>query len=414
MSLEEEFLRDIRSHPDDDEVRLIYADWLTDQGDPRGEFIRVQVDLAARPLKRPRRAEIFRRERELLTQHQERWLEPIRSWLEPGFPVKMKRGFLSQVRLIRDLPDQAVATLAASPWLALLPILLDRDSRCRNLSAVRVAVAIDPALYPVFLGSPAYRTLPGIAELLRLPLLEQVEVLDWGRYSSGDRDLAILAGSPYTRNLRVLRLPYLATREVWRGLFQSPNFPALTELDIHAGGWLAMRDLSLSTTLSSLEILTVRFNPYDGTGPIGESPLQPLFHTPNFPNLSVLRLHALSEAYLSDTADLPGSPMLARLRTLELHGHFTLHLHSAILALCRSERARDCAGWCSMCPVHCRGTPPRSWPRLSSWPGWTTWRSMPTSATEPCNCCSNASVSASMLTPVEEQVRLWCRAGCPP
>lgn len=42
------FIADIIEHPEDDSIRLIYADWLEDHGDPeRAEFIRVQVELWA-------------------------------------------------------------------------------------------------------------------------------------------------------------------------------------------------------------------------------------------------------------------------------------------------------------------------------------------------------------------------------
>jgi len=40
------FIPDICEHPDDDSIRLIYADYLEDHGDPeRAEFIRVQVEV---------------------------------------------------------------------------------------------------------------------------------------------------------------------------------------------------------------------------------------------------------------------------------------------------------------------------------------------------------------------------------
>ena len=42
----EAFLQRIRAYPDDDAPRLVFADWLDEQGDPRGDFIRVQVALA--------------------------------------------------------------------------------------------------------------------------------------------------------------------------------------------------------------------------------------------------------------------------------------------------------------------------------------------------------------------------------
>ena len=42
MNPDDAFLQAIRDAPDDDAPRLIYADWLDERGDPRGEFIRVQ------------------------------------------------------------------------------------------------------------------------------------------------------------------------------------------------------------------------------------------------------------------------------------------------------------------------------------------------------------------------------------
>ncbi|MFL5328384.1 MAG: TIGR02996 domain-containing protein [Gemmataceae bacterium] len=39
------FIAAIVANPKDDVARLVYADWLDEQGDPRGEFIRVQIDL---------------------------------------------------------------------------------------------------------------------------------------------------------------------------------------------------------------------------------------------------------------------------------------------------------------------------------------------------------------------------------
>src|SRR5262245_50353496 len=39
------FLRAIHSHPDDEALRLIYADWLQERGDPRAEYLRLEVEL---------------------------------------------------------------------------------------------------------------------------------------------------------------------------------------------------------------------------------------------------------------------------------------------------------------------------------------------------------------------------------
>ena len=39
------FLAAILATPDDDSPRLIYADWLEERGDPRGELLRVECRL---------------------------------------------------------------------------------------------------------------------------------------------------------------------------------------------------------------------------------------------------------------------------------------------------------------------------------------------------------------------------------
>jgi uncharacterized protein (TIGR02996 family) len=51
MSAEEAFRQAIIADPTDDSPRLIYADWLEERGDPRGEFLRAQTALARMPKK---------------------------------------------------------------------------------------------------------------------------------------------------------------------------------------------------------------------------------------------------------------------------------------------------------------------------------------------------------------------------
>lgn len=48
------FIRAICKNPTDDAPRLLYADWLEERGDPRGEFIRVQCEIAQLPPPRPK------------------------------------------------------------------------------------------------------------------------------------------------------------------------------------------------------------------------------------------------------------------------------------------------------------------------------------------------------------------------
>lgn len=45
MSDEQAFLRSVQANPSDDLLRLVFADWLEERGDPRGTFLRLEVAL---------------------------------------------------------------------------------------------------------------------------------------------------------------------------------------------------------------------------------------------------------------------------------------------------------------------------------------------------------------------------------
>jgi uncharacterized protein (TIGR02996 family) len=99
--------RAVVESPDDDAVRLVYADWLDDNGDPdSAEFIRLQIRLAGMSANDPGRAEARRCEQELLAAHADEWLRPFRKWLHepPGLELarprwQFRRGFLERVTL---------------------------------------------------------------------------------------------------------------------------------------------------------------------------------------------------------------------------------------------------------------------------------------------------------------------------
>jgi uncharacterized protein (TIGR02996 family) len=100
MSTEASLLAEIRALPDDDVPRLVYADWLEDQGDSdRAEFIRLQVRLARAPEHSPERFELEEQSEDLLAQHQRDWLAHLPKWVrELGLTFR------------RGMPEEAVVT----------------------------------------------------------------------------------------------------------------------------------------------------------------------------------------------------------------------------------------------------------------------------------------------------------------
>src|SRR5947209_8454906 len=73
-SQEHAFLLAIKENPEDDGLRLIFADWLEENGQPqRAEFVRLQVRLW-KLYGDPEQTSLQRREQELLQEHQSQWV----------------------------------------------------------------------------------------------------------------------------------------------------------------------------------------------------------------------------------------------------------------------------------------------------------------------------------------------------
>ncbi len=73
MPTQHEFFQVILNSPEDIALRLVYADWCDERGDPRGEFIRVQCALASDSLSTEERQSLEVREAELLAEHRREW-----------------------------------------------------------------------------------------------------------------------------------------------------------------------------------------------------------------------------------------------------------------------------------------------------------------------------------------------------
>src|SRR5690242_6140838 len=90
-----DFIPAIQETLDDDAPRLIYSDWLEEQGQTaRAEFIRVQIALANLPVNDIRRIALRGRERELLRRHGTEWRKPFRNLVRR---LEFHRGFPERV-----------------------------------------------------------------------------------------------------------------------------------------------------------------------------------------------------------------------------------------------------------------------------------------------------------------------------
>jgi uncharacterized protein (TIGR02996 family) len=93
MTDETTFLQAVEADPGDPALRLVFADWLDERGDPRGPFVRLQGELAAMPADDPRRPDARRRLRAL----RDAGPESVRDW-DRHFALARVRRKLDQLR----------------------------------------------------------------------------------------------------------------------------------------------------------------------------------------------------------------------------------------------------------------------------------------------------------------------------
>jgi uncharacterized protein (TIGR02996 family) len=164
----------ILADPDEDTPRLIYADWLDENGRPeRAEFIRAQVELARVPT-----LELLAREKILLATHGNAWLAPLKG---KGGPLdhgdahgEFRRGFVEVVWM-----PAAWFRVKAESLFALAPV---RELRV------------------------THTTEGGFHRLMDYPLLGRLSGLDMSDRRFGDAVARLIAWSPFTGGLEVIRL----------------------------------------------------------------------------------------------------------------------------------------------------------------------------------------------------------------
>jgi uncharacterized protein (TIGR02996 family) len=279
MGRDDSLLRAILEEPDDDGVRLVYADWLEEHGDvDRAEFIRVQLDLA-RGDPRPNVLRRLReRERVLLREHELRWTAPL-------------HGLVQRARFRRGFPE--CVTVGADEFLAQADALF-------RLAPVRHLILTE--------GNGRLK------KLVKLPHLGRAPTLEFRTYAPAD--VPMLVGSLHLGTLTGLILRYGAIDENdAAALADAPTLPRLTALDLYGCGLTsaAVGTLAASGHLGRLTDLVLGDN-----FQIGDAGAEALAG-PHTRLTRLERLH-LSFAGIGDAGAraLAASPALTNLRALDL------------------------------------------------------------------------------------------------
>ncbi len=255
-----DLLAAIFADPDSNAARQVYADHLLEQGDPRGEFIQLQLTLAGLPETDPRFAEMFGRMKQLEAKHAKAWLAPFREHIRRW---RFWRGFPYVVTTSVELWCKgASAILAAAPNIYV------------NLEGLKKAHL--PALSKTPLGRLGRL---GLSDS-RIDAAQLAEIASWPTLA-GLRDLGIsgnvfketgaraLAGSPHVGSLHTLDLGQCHVGDDGLvAIAASPHLTGLRGLDLSAGGIgpAGMAALAKSSTLTNLESITLYSNPIGDAG----------------------------------------------------------------------------------------------------------------------------------------------------
>jgi uncharacterized protein (TIGR02996 family) len=195
----------VLADPDDDAARQALADALQERGDPRGEFIAVQLALAHEGARETAETKaLWDRFRELHSAHSAKWAKPLRA-LGKKTRWEFHRGFARQLRL-GDGPKAALELVAA-------------------------ALAVEPVTHLVMQGQSiewacTLLAVPGMARLRRLCILTTQDALDLANVFA------------------TTELPHLGELRV--GIFRDADVEALSQCKLPALRHLAIGAVRLS------------------------------------------------------------------------------------------------------------------------------------------------------------------------
>ncbi len=288
----------IAKAPDDVGNYNVYADWLIQQGDPRGELINAQLkhETAAAAADR---AALEERLGELHDKHDVEWLGELAAQKQ-GFSVVWRRGFLDSVTLGDD--DSADIDFK------------DLYAKLRPLPVAQLFRSITFGAFqdddqPTWDGGVTAMVEHGVPATLRKVVFDRGGYWDIsGTYLNTLEPLYALA--PQLEHLEIILgnmelgtidLPNLKHFEVWTGGFTSDNMKAVV-----AANW------------PKLETLLLRFGGSEDYGAnTSVDDVLPLLSSTTIPNVRHLAL--ANSPFLDELIPhLAKSPLLKQLTTLDL------------------------------------------------------------------------------------------------
>jgi uncharacterized protein (TIGR02996 family) len=302
-------------NPGDLAAHSAFADYLMEQGDPRGEFIQVQLALEDTSRPAQERTRLLEREDDLLKRHARHWLgDPGRflhgrwSGADKPYHYQFTRGWLDFVRTL-PFPEAIFASLAQAPEARLL----------RRLEVV-YDMRYHPFDFEEFLEGP------------NKALREDEEANDTYEPVT---ILPPLLASPYLTNLRVFKLGFSDTDTIGHSTMVDPfgdcdaqqvialleKCPRLEELYLNTN-LPGIDRLFASPRLGNICVLQYYYgNDYLARTPAHVYPLTHLADNQALRRLTTFRLHPGRDATvdLGEMAAVLQSKHLRNLKHLQVH-----------------------------------------------------------------------------------------------
>lgn len=321
--------RAIVENPDDVAAFAAYGDWLTQQGDPHGEFIQVQLLLEdeSRPAKD--RKQMQKQEQKLLEAHQRQWIGNLAAYLIDQHGTnehhgtnefRFARGWLDSLR-IPMLNVGLARAMKKAPQLRLL----------RELAIEQIAYGTESAGDDADEDEPE-GDYPALTMLERCPYLGNVRVFRLGDverarhddhpscFTSGDNAAELVKAMP-----RLEELILHAHRVDQEKLFKLKTLPNLRIMQVYHCHRCPLEVLAANAAYGKLTHLLIFPHglEFDEEPYINLAGVRAIVRSKHLTSLTHLRLRN-SDMGDAGVAEIVQSNILKRLKMLDLrHGRIT-------------------------------------------------------------------------------------------
>jgi uncharacterized protein (TIGR02996 family) len=297
---------------DDLAAHAAFADWLTQQGDPRGEFIQVQLALEDPKTPSSDRKELQKRERALLAAHTRQWL----GGMPENVLFHFARGCLEMIR-IPSIDVALARLLGKTPQLRFLRRLYIEGESYQEAGEYDAGDDIPGGTYN-----------PAMYALLRCPYLGNLRVFLLGEpmegeysncHTSGETAVDLVSRMPHLEELYLL-----AHRVDMKQLFALKTLPKLRILQVyHVNTAYPLEALAENAAMSNLTHLLFyphALEPDDDRAYINREGVRAVLRSPHLGKLTHLQFR-LSDMGDKGCEEIVNSGVLKRLKMLDLmHG----------------------------------------------------------------------------------------------